>query len=100
MTARIDDMIFTQPVVYELALIRVPTLLMIGEKDTTAIAKDFAPPEVQAKLGHYAELGPRTRNAIAGARLVTFADAGHAPQIQEPEAFNRALIEGLGEMGR
>ena len=99
-TARIDDMIFTQPVVYELALIRVPTLLMIGEKDTTAIAKDFAPPEVQAKLGHYAELGPRTRNAIAGARLVTFADAGHAPQIQEPEAFDRALIEGLGEMGR
>jgi pimeloyl-ACP methyl ester carboxylesterase len=94
-TARIDDMLFTQPVVYELPLIRVPTLLLIGMKDTTAIGKDFAPPEVQEKLGHYAELGPRTQAAIPGARLVEFPDAGHAPQIQEPEAFDKALIAGL-----
>lgn len=99
-TARIDDMIFTQPVVYEFGLIEVPTLLMIGEKDTTAIGKDFAAPDVQARLGHYVELGPRTRDAIPGARLMTFPDAGHAPQIQEPEAFNRALIEGLAGLGR
>jgi pimeloyl-ACP methyl ester carboxylesterase len=94
-TARIDDMLFTQPVVYEFPLIRVPTLLMIGMKDTTAIGKDFASPEVRAKLGHYAELGPRTKAAIPGAALVTFPDSGHAPQIQEPEAFDKALIEGL-----
>jgi len=99
-TARIDDMILTQPVVYEFPLIRVPTLLMIGEKDTTAIGKDFAPKDVQAKLGHYAELGPRARDAIPGARLVTFPDAGHAPQIQDAEAFDRALIEGLVQMRR
>jgi len=99
-TARIDDMIFTQPVVYEFPLIRVPTLLMIGMKDTTAIGKDFASPEVQAKLGRYADLGPRTKAAIPGARLVTFPDSGHAPQIQEPEAFDRALIEGLAAIGR
>jgi pimeloyl-ACP methyl ester carboxylesterase len=94
-TARIDDMIFTQPVVYELPLIKAPTLLMIGTRDTTAIGKDFAPKEVQAKLGHYAELAPRTQAAIPGARLVEFPDAGHAPQIQEPDKFNAALIEGL-----
>src|SRR3954453_22329133 len=87
-TALIDDMIFTQPVVYEFPLLKVPTLLLIGAKDTTAIGKDFAPPEVQAKLGHYAELGPRTKAAIPGATLVEFPDAGHAPQIQEPEKFN------------
>ena len=99
-TARIDDMLFTQPVVYELPFIRVPTLLMIGMKDTTAIGKDFAAPEVAAKLGHYAELGPRAAAAIPGARLVTFPDAGHAPQIQEPDAFDKALIEGLAAMRR
>jgi pimeloyl-ACP methyl ester carboxylesterase len=97
-TARIDDMLFTQPVVYEFPLIRVPTLLMIGMKDTTAIGKDFASPEVQAKLGHYAELGPLTKAAIPGAALVTFPDSGHAPQIQEPEAFDKALIEGLAAL--
>ena len=41
-----SDMIFCQPVVYEFGNIRVPTLLMIGEKDNTAIGKNRASPEV------------------------------------------------------
>ncbi|MDE3174710.1 MAG: alpha/beta hydrolase [Pseudomonadota bacterium] len=98
-TARIDDMIFTQPVVYEFGLIKVPTVLMIGMKDTTAIGKDFAPPEVRAKLGHYAELAARAKAAIPGARLIAFPDAGHAPQIQHPERFDAALIEALRGLG-
>ena len=52
-----SDMIFTQPVVYELELISVPTLLMIGLKDTTAIGKDRAPPEIAKTLGNYPDLG-------------------------------------------
>lgn len=94
----IDDMIYTQPVVYELPLIRVPTLIMIGDKDTTAIGKDYAPPEVRAKLGHYPELAQRTKAAIPGSTLIEFPDAGHAPQIQEPDKFDRALIEGLAAL--
>ena len=99
-TARIDDMIYTQPVVYEFPLIKASTLLLIGSKDTTAIGKDFAPPEVRAKLGHYAKLAPRTKAAIPGSTLVEFPDAGHAPQIQEPDKFDAALVEGLGKMGK
>jgi pimeloyl-ACP methyl ester carboxylesterase len=99
-TARIDDMILTQPVVYELPLIKAPTLLLIGMKDTTAIGKAFAPPQVRAKLGHYAELAPRTKAAIPGSTLVEFPDAGHAPQIQEPDMFDAALVAGLAKMGR
>jgi pimeloyl-ACP methyl ester carboxylesterase len=95
----IDDMIYTQPVVYEFPLIRVPTLLMIGDKDTTAVGKDTAPPDVRAKLGHYPELAQTTKAAIPGSRLVEFPDAGHAPHIQEPEKFNKALIEGLATLG-
>jgi len=96
-TGLIDDMITTQPVVYEFPLIRVPTLIMIGLKDTTAIGKDAAPPEVKAKLGRYPELAQKTKAAIPGSRLIEFPDAGHAPQIQEPERFNAALIAALGE---
>jgi pimeloyl-ACP methyl ester carboxylesterase len=29
------------------------------------------------------------------ARLVEFPDLGHAPQIQAPEAFHKALLEWL-----
>lgn len=96
----IDDMIYTQPVVYEFPLIRVPTLLMIGDKDVTAIGKDVAPPEVRAKLGHYPDLARKTKAAIPGAELIEFPDAGHAPQIQDSQRFNAALIEALGRLGR
>jgi pimeloyl-ACP methyl ester carboxylesterase len=96
----IDDMIYTQPVVYEFPLIRVPTLLMIGDRDTTAIGKDLAPPEVRARLGHYPELAQATKAAIRGSMLIEFPDAGHAPQIQEPDKFNEALIKALGADSR
>jgi pimeloyl-ACP methyl ester carboxylesterase len=88
-------MIFTQPVVYELGALSMPTLLIIGDKDTTAIGKDFAAPAVQALLGHYPELAQTTMSALRHGTLVEFPDLGHAPQIQDPEAFNAALLKGL-----
>jgi pimeloyl-ACP methyl ester carboxylesterase len=93
--ARIDDMIFTQPVVYEFGAVTQPVLLMIGDKDNTAIGKALAPPEARAQLGDYPVLGKAAAAAIPKARLVEFQNYGHAPQIQAPEVFNRALIAGL-----
>jgi pimeloyl-ACP methyl ester carboxylesterase len=90
-----SDMIFTQPVVYELELISVLTLLVIGLKDTTAIGKDRATPEVARQLGNYPELGRAAQQRIKGSTLVAFDELGHSPQIQEPERFNKALIEYL-----
>ncbi len=94
-SALLYDMIFTQPVVYELGQLSMPVLLMIGDKDTTAIGKDLAPPSVQAMLGDYPKLGRAAAAAIPQARLVEFADLGHAPQIQAPERFHKALLDGL-----
>ena len=94
-SALIYDMIATQPVVYELGLLQPPVLLMIGDKDTTAIGKDLAPPAVRASLGNYPALGKAAAAAIPHARLVEFADLGHAPQIQAPEVFHAALLAGL-----
>ena len=34
---------------------------MIGDKDTTAIGKDVAPPDVRAKIGHYPDLAQRRK---------------------------------------
>jgi pimeloyl-ACP methyl ester carboxylesterase len=90
-----SDMIFTQPVVHEFSRIVVPTVLFIGEKDTTAIGKAAAPPQVQARIGKYAELGPRTVKVIPDARLVTFSDLGHSPHIQAPQRFHQALLQEL-----
>ncbi|MCJ2052769.1 alpha/beta fold hydrolase [Methylobacterium sp. J-070] len=94
-SALLYDMIVTQPVVYRFPQIAVPTLLMIGQKDNTAIGKDLAPPEVRASLGNYPELGKAAARVIPGARLVEFPNLGHAPQMSDPEGFNRALIAGI-----
>lgn len=94
-SALLYDMILTQPVVHRLPDIAVPTLLIIGQKDVTAIGKDMAPPAVQAKLGHYPELGRAAAQAIPGAKLIEFPEAGHAPQVSEPDHFNHVLIQNL-----
>jgi pimeloyl-ACP methyl ester carboxylesterase len=94
-SALLYDMIYTQPVVYEFPLLKMPVLLLIGTKDTTAIGKDLAPVEMRPKLGNYAELGKRTAKSIPHATLVEFNDMGHAPQMQNPAAFHAALLKGL-----
>jgi pimeloyl-ACP methyl ester carboxylesterase len=94
-SALLYDMIYTQPVVYEFGEITAPTLLLIGQRDTTAIGKDTASPEAAAKLGHYPELGKLAAKTIPHATLIEFADLGHAPQIQDPVAFHQALLRGL-----
>ena len=93
-----SDMIFTQPVVYELELISVPTLLMIGLKDTTAIGKDRAPPEIAKTLGNYPDLAWEAQQRIKNATLVSFPELGHAPHLQDPETFNKTLIDQLAQL--
>ena len=92
------DMIYTQPVVHEFGDIKVPTTLLIGEKDNTAPGKDAAPPEVAKTLGNYPALGPQAARAIPNAKLVTFSDLGHSPQIQDPARFHNALNQALESM--
>ncbi|KAK4173788.1 Alpha/Beta hydrolase protein [Triangularia setosa] len=74
--ARVVDMVLTQPVFYELPRVRAHALLMVGTKDTTAIGKQWSPPDVQEKLEKYKDLG-------------------HAPQIQTPGRFHAALLRWL-----
>ena len=90
-----SDMVFTQPVVHEFPKIAVPTTLLIGQKDRTAIGKDLAPPDVAKRIGDYPALGRRAAAAIPKARLVEFADLGHSPQVEDPARFNAALLEAL-----
>ncbi len=95
--ALLSDMIYTQPVVYELGDLRMPVLLVIGDKDTTAFGKDVAPPALRARLGDYPKLGKEAANRIPRVRLVEFPDLGHSPQIQAPETFHKMLLEWLHE---
>lgn len=90
-SARTYEMIFTQPVVYELPRLAVPTMLLIGLRDRTALGKDAVAPEVAKKLGDYPALGAKAAAAIKGSTLVTLPGIGHVPQVEAWEAYAAAL---------
>jgi pimeloyl-ACP methyl ester carboxylesterase len=95
------DMIMTQPVLYEFGRLRPETLLIIGQRDRTALGKALVPESVRAQLGNYPELGRNAARVIPHSRLVEIADAGHLPQIEAFEPYIRALVGFLaaGRLG-
>ena len=94
-SALLYDMIYTQPVYYELEQLTMPVLLMIGDKDTTAIGKSLAPAAIRPTLGNYPALAKAAAARIAHVDLVEFPDLGHSPQIQAPDTFHQALLAGM-----
>jgi pimeloyl-ACP methyl ester carboxylesterase len=96
-SAQTYQMIFSQPVLAELSNLKMPVLLIVGDKDTSAPGKQYAPPELRARLGNYPVLAKDAAARIPNAKLTAFADLGHAPQIQAPGRFYRALLDGLAK---
>jgi pimeloyl-ACP methyl ester carboxylesterase len=88
-------MIYEQPIVHELADLKVKTVLFIGTADKTIVGKGLLSVEEQARHGQYKTLGKRTSEKIAGSKLVEFDGVGHIPHIQIPEKFIAALILAL-----
>ena len=98
--AKVVDMVYTQPVIYEFPLIgktgTTKSLLVVGEKDTTAIGAFWSPPEVREKLGNYEVLGEEAVELIGNnATLLAYPELGHSPHISNPDMFHRDLLEWL-----
>lgn len=91
-----SDMVFTQPVLYEFDKLKTPTLLIIGQRDRTAIGKDRVPKDVAARMGDYPALGKSAARRIPGARLFEIAESGHVPQVDAFPKYIRALLDFIG----
>ena len=63
----------------DLALVRCPTLVVVGEHDV------LTPPDRAAEIA----------TAIPSARQVVIADCGHLSALEQPQAVTRALTEFL-----
>jgi pimeloyl-ACP methyl ester carboxylesterase len=68
-------------IIDSLLQVRVPTLIVVGDRDTPFIA----PCQYMAKK-------------IPGARLEVIADAGHSSNLDQPEVFNRVLLDFLDSL--
>jgi pimeloyl-ACP methyl ester carboxylesterase len=91
------DMIFTQPVVYELDQLSMPTLLIIGQRDKTALGKNLVDQSTAEKMGNYPELGKQAAQKIPNAQLVPISDIGHLPHIEAFDKFISPLVDFLNK---
>jgi pimeloyl-ACP methyl ester carboxylesterase len=89
------DMIFTQPVCYEFENIKVPTLLIIGQLDRTAMRTSEANEAVSKSLGNYPVLGKLTHDKIKGSKLVEIDGVGHIPHVEAFDKFIQPLLQFL-----
>jgi len=85
-------MAYEQPVLYELPLIKTPTLLIVGEKDRTALGRARVTPEVRATMGLMPELAKKAAAAMPDCKVVVIPDVGHIPHLEAPQRFYEELV--------
>ncbi|WP_413585703.1 alpha/beta fold hydrolase [Bdellovibrio sp. HCB274] len=94
-SALTSEAIFTQPVYYEFKNLKMPTVLVVGTKDTTAIGKAWAPEENKKKMGNYPKMSKDVISKIKKGKLVSLPGMGHTPFIENPEKFWKAFTPQL-----
>ena len=76
-----QQMVYEDPVVYDWAHIKAPTLELGGEKD--GASPDFA------------QLAKKACETIPRCELVLFPGLGHVPHFEAPDLFHKALLKFL-----
>ncbi|MDD2267781.1 alpha/beta hydrolase [Sulfuricurvum sp.] len=89
--ALISEMIVTQPVCYQFDQLKMPVLLIIGQRDRTALGKPLASENVRKEMGNYPVLGRNTAKMIPNATLVELPGIGHLPHIEAFEPYIKAV---------
>lgn len=89
------QMIAEKPVVGDLPNLKMPVLLVIGQKDRTVFGRRFAPPEAVKSLGNFPELGKKAAQVIPNAKLVPLENVGHIPHIEVPDIFVQTVVDFL-----
>jgi pimeloyl-ACP methyl ester carboxylesterase len=91
------QMIYEQPVVYELKNIRVPTLAIIGQADRTIVGKNLLDKVTIQQHGQYPLLGKYLQQQVRGSKLIELKGVGHIPHIQVPGLFKEMVLGFLKE---
>jgi len=86
------QMIYEQPVIYEISQLKLPVLLIIGQWDRTIVGKDLLPPAKQQQYGQYPQLGRKVHDMIKTSVLVEYPGVGHIPHVQNLPGFKEDVL--------
>jgi pimeloyl-ACP methyl ester carboxylesterase len=85
--------IFTEDIVSKVKDLKVPTVLIIGTRDTTGPGRGWKKPDVNYKLGEYDKLGrafiERFKNTKT--ELIELNGLGHLPQFESYSRFSEVF---------
>jgi pimeloyl-ACP methyl ester carboxylesterase len=75
------QMIYQQPVRYEYHLLRLPTLLIVGDQDRTAPLSSYTTPELRERMGHFVEMARQATKEMPQGKVVIVPKCGHIPHL-------------------
>lgn len=88
-------MIWGQPVVHEIPLVRQPTLFVMGGADRNAPGKPYAPPDLAAGMGRNAENARALAAKMPNGRAIVFEGIGHLVHMEATDRFDAAMLDFL-----
>jgi pimeloyl-ACP methyl ester carboxylesterase len=89
------QMIWSQPVVNEIPLLKQPVLFVMGENDHNAPGRAYAPTEVRAKMGDNAKLARELAARMTYAKIEVYQGIGHLVHLEATARFNASMLAFL-----
>jgi pimeloyl-ACP methyl ester carboxylesterase len=89
------QMIYSQPVVYEIPLLRNPVLFIMGENDRNAPGRGFAPMELRARMGDNLGLARDLASKMANGKVEVYEGIGHLVHMEAVSRFNSSMLAFL-----
>ena len=89
------QMIYEQPVLYDLEKINEPTLLIVGQLDRTVVGKDMLPAKKQKLHGNFPVLANNAAKKIKNSKVVILPAVGHIPHVQSLQLFQKNVLSFL-----
>ena len=89
------QMIYEQPIIYELKNIKVQTLLIVGSEDQTLFGKDRLPKEVANEHAKYFQHAVEAQKQIKYSKLIEVKGTGHIPHIEATNIFLEHVLAFL-----
>ena len=89
------QMIYSQPVVYEIPLLRQPVLFLMGANDRNAPGRAFAPEALRPRMGDNTRLAQELAARMREARVEVFEGIGHLVHLEAKDRFNASMLAFL-----
>lgn len=89
------QMIYSQPVVYEIPLLKQPTLFIMGANDHNAPGRPFAPEALRPRMGDNARLARELAAKMPNGKVEVYDGIGHVVHMEAEARFNQSMLAFL-----